>query len=209
MPLYHKARIEIAEHRLNVPCQVPFVAPFNKWMANVPGTTYFLPVAELTALYINVMLSVFDSDFAMFVWMTATATNPQVWPSLPAARRIRFTMIRPRGRLADGELYRDLDLRVRCDRARRHPSKPRIDVRRAWDWEASRTLPRIRSSGRLPWDFARKTSLFKNSSAWALEVPPGVQVPTPIGLEHNGNVLAQAILSTLLSGHGRGSVGVS
>lgn len=67
VPLYQKARIEIADHRLNVPCQVPFVAPFNKWMANVPGTTYFLPVAELTALYINVMLSVFDDDFAMFV----------------------------------------------------------------------------------------------------------------------------------------------
>ena len=29
--------------------------------------TYFLPVAELTALYINAMLSVFDEDFAMFV----------------------------------------------------------------------------------------------------------------------------------------------
>jgi hypothetical protein len=65
--LYQKARVELADHRLNVPCQVPFVAPFNKWMANVPGTTYFLPVAELTALYINVMLSAFDEDHAMFV----------------------------------------------------------------------------------------------------------------------------------------------
>jgi hypothetical protein len=65
--LYREARVEIADHRLNIPCQVPFVAPFNKWMANVPGTTYFLPVAELTALYINVLLSVFDNDFAMFI----------------------------------------------------------------------------------------------------------------------------------------------
>ena len=65
--LYQKARVEIADHRINVPRQVPFVAPFNKWMTNVPGTTYFLPVAELTALYINVMLSIFDDDFATFV----------------------------------------------------------------------------------------------------------------------------------------------
>ena len=65
--LYQKARVEIADHRVDVPREVPFVAPFNKWMANVPGTTYFLPVAELTALYINVMLSIFDDDFATFV----------------------------------------------------------------------------------------------------------------------------------------------
>ena len=65
--LYQKARVEIADDRINVPRQVPFVAPFNKWMTNVPGTTYFLPVAELTALYINVMLSIFDDDFATFV----------------------------------------------------------------------------------------------------------------------------------------------
>jgi len=43
------------------------VAPFNKYSANVPGTTYFLPVVELTSLYINVMLSFFDDEFAMFV----------------------------------------------------------------------------------------------------------------------------------------------
>jgi hypothetical protein len=65
--LYQKARVKIADSRLDVPRQVPFVAPFNKWMANVTGTTYFLPVAELSALYINVMLSVFDEDFATFV----------------------------------------------------------------------------------------------------------------------------------------------
>jgi hypothetical protein len=65
--LYHKARVKIADSRLDVPRHVPFVAPFNKWMANITGTTYFLPVAELSALYINVMLSVFDEDFATFV----------------------------------------------------------------------------------------------------------------------------------------------
>jgi hypothetical protein len=33
----------------------------------VPGTTYFLPIAELSALYINVLLSAFDHDFAFFL----------------------------------------------------------------------------------------------------------------------------------------------
>jgi hypothetical protein len=65
--LYEKARVKIAEGRTTVAPVVPFVAPFNKWMANVPGSTYFLPVAELTALTINVLLSMFDDDFNMFV----------------------------------------------------------------------------------------------------------------------------------------------
>ena len=67
LELYEKTRVKIADSRVDVPRQVPFVAPFNKWMANVPGTTYFLPVAELSALYVNVMLSVFDEDFLSFV----------------------------------------------------------------------------------------------------------------------------------------------
>lgn len=65
--LYQRARVPIADQRLRVPDEVPFVAPFNKWMGNQPGTTYFLPVAELSALYINVLLSMFDDDFGMFL----------------------------------------------------------------------------------------------------------------------------------------------
>jgi hypothetical protein len=65
--LYDKARVRIAGQRVDVPREVPFVPSFNKWAANVPGTTYFLPVAELSALYINVLLSAFDRDFGFFI----------------------------------------------------------------------------------------------------------------------------------------------
>jgi len=65
--LYEKSRVRIAEGRHDVPRELPFVAPFNKWSANSPGTTYFLPVAECTALYINILLSVFDEEFGYFV----------------------------------------------------------------------------------------------------------------------------------------------
>jgi hypothetical protein len=74
--LYEKARVRIADRRLDVPREVPFVAPFNKWMSNVPGTTFFLPVAELSALYINVMLSAFDEDFSMFVVVDRNGYQP-------------------------------------------------------------------------------------------------------------------------------------
>ena len=65
--LYERSRVRIADHRLDVVRQPPFVPPFNKWSANVPGSTYFIPVVELTALYINVLLSAFSSDFNYFV----------------------------------------------------------------------------------------------------------------------------------------------
>ncbi|HEX5506314.1 MAG TPA: hypothetical protein VFW96_27100 [Thermomicrobiales bacterium] len=65
--LYERARVRLADRRPDVPRELPFVPPFNKWSANQPGTTYFLPVAECTALYLNVLLSAFDDEFGYFV----------------------------------------------------------------------------------------------------------------------------------------------
>ena len=65
--LYQKARVRIADRRLDVPRQIPFVPAFNKWAVNVPGSTYFLPVNEFTQDYINVLLSAFSEEFAYFL----------------------------------------------------------------------------------------------------------------------------------------------
>jgi hypothetical protein len=65
--LYEKARIKISDRRPDPPRELPYVLPFNKWSANVPGTTYFLPVAELSAFYINILLSAFSEEFSYFV----------------------------------------------------------------------------------------------------------------------------------------------
>jgi hypothetical protein len=65
--LYEKGRIRIADGRPDVPRELPFVMPFNKWAANLPGTTYFLPVNEFSAFYINVLLSAFSEEFGYFL----------------------------------------------------------------------------------------------------------------------------------------------
>jgi hypothetical protein len=65
--LYEKSRVRFADHRLDVPHDTQVVMPFNKWAANAPGTTYYIPVAEMTSLYINVMLMLFDEDLACCV----------------------------------------------------------------------------------------------------------------------------------------------
>ena len=65
--LYEKARVKVSDRRPDPPRELPFVMPFNKWSANVPGTTYFLPVAELSGFYINILLSAFSEEFSYFV----------------------------------------------------------------------------------------------------------------------------------------------
>jgi hypothetical protein len=65
--LYERSRVRIADGRPDVPRELPFAMPFNKWSANLPGTTYFLPVNEFTAFYINVLLSAFSEEFGYFV----------------------------------------------------------------------------------------------------------------------------------------------
>jgi hypothetical protein len=65
--LFERSRVRIAERRVGVPRELPFVLPFNKWSTNVPGSTYFVSINELTALYINILLSAFNDDFNYFV----------------------------------------------------------------------------------------------------------------------------------------------
>jgi hypothetical protein len=65
--LYDRHRVQISDRRPDVPRTLPYVPPFNKWSANRPGTTYFLPVNDVTALYINILLSAFGEDFGYFV----------------------------------------------------------------------------------------------------------------------------------------------
>src|SRR6266581_1694525 len=64
--LYERSRVRIADRRVDVPRALPYLAPFNTWSANVTGSTYFVPIAELTVLYINVLLSFFDEEWRFF-----------------------------------------------------------------------------------------------------------------------------------------------
>jgi hypothetical protein len=65
--LYERSRVRIADSRADIPREPPFTLPFNKWSANQPGTTYFLPVAELSAFCINIMLTAFDEEFGYYI----------------------------------------------------------------------------------------------------------------------------------------------
>jgi hypothetical protein len=65
--LYQRQRVRLSDKRLSIPRKVPHMFPFNKWSTNVAGSTYFLPVSDMTAMYINLLLSTFDEQLAGFI----------------------------------------------------------------------------------------------------------------------------------------------
>jgi hypothetical protein len=65
--LYKRMRIQLSDRRTEIPREVPHMFSFNKWSTNLPGTTYFVPASDLTAMYINLLLSAFDEEMAFFL----------------------------------------------------------------------------------------------------------------------------------------------
>lgn len=62
--LYEKSRVKIADHRIDVPREVPFHLSFNLWDCNQPGTTVFLPVNEVTEIYLTVLFAALNEQGA-------------------------------------------------------------------------------------------------------------------------------------------------
>lgn len=63
---YQQMRIRLREGRTGIPRELPFTPPFNKWSANIPGATYFVPVTEVTALYLTILFAALGEEFAYF-----------------------------------------------------------------------------------------------------------------------------------------------
>jgi hypothetical protein len=67
LEIYAQSRVRLADRRVEIPREIPYVVPFNKWAGNAPGTTVFLPVAELTSLSINALLAAFSEEAGYFL----------------------------------------------------------------------------------------------------------------------------------------------
>lgn len=64
---YRRTRITIKEGRAAPPTEPLFNINCNQWSVYAPGTTYFLPVSELTFIYINGLLEIFNETTGAFV----------------------------------------------------------------------------------------------------------------------------------------------
>ncbi|HKY09562.1 MAG TPA: hypothetical protein VJQ55_15025, partial [Candidatus Binatia bacterium] len=65
--LYRRMRVKIKEGRAAPPLVPMFNVNVNRWSLYAPGTTYFLPINELTFMYINGLLEVFNEHSGAFV----------------------------------------------------------------------------------------------------------------------------------------------
>src|ERR1043165_3691634 len=65
--LYRRSRIKLCDGRAAPPLDAKHNFPINRWSLYAPGTTYFLPVIETTALTINALLELFDEAMGVFV----------------------------------------------------------------------------------------------------------------------------------------------
>jgi hypothetical protein len=66
--LYRRSRVRVRDGRTNIAREVPFTPPFNKWSTNLPGATYFVPVIDVTALYMTILFGIFGEEFAYFIY---------------------------------------------------------------------------------------------------------------------------------------------
>jgi hypothetical protein len=64
--MYERSRIRLSDRRTEIPRELPFTPPFNKWSANVPGATYFVPVTDVTGLYMTILFAALGEEFAYF-----------------------------------------------------------------------------------------------------------------------------------------------
>jgi hypothetical protein len=65
--LYRRSRVEIRGGRTAPPLEAMYNLDVNRWSLYDPASTYFLPVNELTLLYINGVLEIFGESTGAFV----------------------------------------------------------------------------------------------------------------------------------------------
>lgn len=65
--LYQRSRIQLSDRRTAPPLDPGHNFSINRWSLHAPGTTYFLPIIETTALTINALLELFGEDMAVFL----------------------------------------------------------------------------------------------------------------------------------------------
>ena len=65
--LYKRVRVQISDRRTAPPLDPGYNFSINRWSLYAPGTTYFLPIIETTALTINAMLELFSEDMGVFL----------------------------------------------------------------------------------------------------------------------------------------------
>jgi hypothetical protein len=65
--LYQKCRVQIKNGRAVTPTDPLFNINANRWSAHAWGTSYFLPINDLTFMYVNGLLEIFNETTGAFI----------------------------------------------------------------------------------------------------------------------------------------------
>jgi hypothetical protein len=64
---YRRSRVKIKDGRPAPPIEPLFNINANRWSAHAPGTSYFLPINDLTLMYVNGLLEILNEDTGVFL----------------------------------------------------------------------------------------------------------------------------------------------
>ena len=64
---YRRCRVKLKDGRATTPTEPLFNINANRWSAHAPGTTYFLPVNDLTFMYVNGLLEILNEHTGAFI----------------------------------------------------------------------------------------------------------------------------------------------
>jgi hypothetical protein len=67
LELYRRCRVRIKDGRAAPPTDPLYNINANRWSAHAPGTTYFLPVNDVTFMYVNGLLEIFNETTGAFI----------------------------------------------------------------------------------------------------------------------------------------------
>src|SRR6266478_8833148 len=65
--LYRRCRVKIKDGRAVIPTEPLFNINANRWSAHAPGTSYLLPINDLTFMYVNGLLEILNETTGAFL----------------------------------------------------------------------------------------------------------------------------------------------
>ena len=65
--LYRRCRVKIKDGRASTPNEPLFNINANRWSAHAPSTSYFLPINDLTFMYVNGLLEILNEHTGAFI----------------------------------------------------------------------------------------------------------------------------------------------
>jgi hypothetical protein len=60
--------VTLQQQRLEIPRRSPALLAFNQWNVNVPGSTLFMPITDVTLGYINMLMLLFEAPHRLYIY---------------------------------------------------------------------------------------------------------------------------------------------